>query len=91
MNSPLTAALVRALITAVFTFGAVTLSTYQASLRVLEDGSVIHGSWELALISGGSAAMSILLARVGGEGLYDQNRDNANPPAVEPSDVGVKA
>jgi len=88
-TSPIAASVIRALLTAVVTFGATALSTYQATLRVLDDGTVLHGSWEVALVAGGSAAFATLVARVGGEGLFDQARDSGQPPAVNAGDVGA--
>jgi hypothetical protein len=80
MNNPMTAAAVRALLGGVLSFGAVTLTTYQ--------GQGFPHNWNDAFVAGGVAALTYLLTRGGFEGIYDQNRDNANPPAVAASDVG---
>ncbi len=86
-SSPLGASVVRGLFLAFLTFAAGLLTLVQTLERHV-DGS---RDWETAAIAAGSAALTALIARVGGEGLYDQHRDNVEPPAVTASDVGVKA
>ena len=88
-NSPFGVALLRGALQAIIVFAATTLSTYQASIIVLDNGNVIRGSWDLAFIAGGIAGLTILGTRVGGEGLFDQSRDSGRPPAINAGDVGV--
>ncbi|MDP9366975.1 MAG: hypothetical protein M3Q03_01660 [Chloroflexota bacterium] len=89
MNSPFGVALIRGILQAAIAFATTTLTTYQASLVVLPNGSTVRGSWDLAFIAGGIAGLTILATRVGGEGIYDQGRDSTRPPAVSAGDVGV--
>ena len=77
------AAAIRGVIGALLLFGSVTLSTYQAAL-VLDASSA---SWTLALIGGGSAALTYLIVRTGGEGTYDSHRNAIGD--VQRGDVGA--
>jgi peptidoglycan/LPS O-acetylase OafA/YrhL len=80
MSSPFAVATLRGVFTAVITFISVALTAYQTQ-------TVPH-NWSDAIVSGGVAAMAVLLARVGLEGSYDQSRAVSTPPAVTPGDVG---
>lgn len=75
LSSPMATAVLRGVYAALLVFALTTLTTYQAVQ-----------SWEDALIAGGVAALGILVARAGIEGLHDQHR--AATGKVKPGDVG---